>query len=288
MKVKILIGLLFVIIASIGIVFVLASEDALVIHPKGIIANQQLELIIVNVLLMLSIILPTYLLLFLIVWKCCIKKEIKYDPNHSFGASGQLILWLLPSLVIVVMAFVLINAAHRLDPYRPLESDIKPLSIQVVALNWKWLFIYPEQGIATLNFMQIPEKTPINLKLTADNAPMNSFWVPELAGQIYAMTGMITQLHLMTDQTGAYEGRQVEINGEGYSDMTFTVRATSPKEFEQWISEVKKAPLRLTEEEYQSLIQHAINKSVIYFSDVDEGLFHKIVHKYMYPTEPVL
>lgn len=288
MRIKFILGLLFAALATIGIVFVLSSEDALLIHPKGIIAEQQLELMIVNILLMLTIILPTYILLFFVLWKCCIKKDIKYDPEHSFGPVGQLSLWLLPSLVIAVMAFVLLNAAHHLDPYKPLESSVKPLQIQVVALNWKWLFIYPEQGIATLNFLQIPEKTPIHFKLTADNAPMNSFWIPELAGQIYAMTGMTTQLHLMANHPGEFAGRQVEINGEGYSDMTFIVKATSQKEFEEWVAEVKKAPLQLTEEEYSKLIVHEVNTSIIYFSDVPEGLFHKIIHKYMYPTKKIL
>lgn len=288
MKVKFLFGLLFIILVTIGIVWVLSSENALIIHPKGIVAEQELELMIINILLMLLIILPTYFLLFFVWWKCCIKKEIKYDPDYSYGFKGQLILWLLPSLVVAVMAFILLNAAHGLDPYKSLEGTNKPLPIQVVALNWKWLFIYPEQGVATLNFLQIPEKTPIHFQLTADKAPMNSFWIPELAGQIYAMTGMITQLHLMANHAGNFAGRQVEINGEGYSDMTFDVKATSQKAFEEWVTEVKKSPLQLTEKDYKDLTSPKVNKSVLYFSEIEKGLFHQIVHKYMYPAEPVL
>ena len=134
-------------------------------------------------------------------------KQAEYDPDHTFGAIGELIMWGLPSIIVIVMAIVTWDATHRLNPYKPIESDVKPLIVQVVALDWKWLFIYPEQGIATLNFFHIPEQTPIHLKLSADGTPMNSFWIPQLSGQIYSMTGMTTQLYLMADGPGKYTGR---------------------------------------------------------------------------------
>lgn len=289
MRKKFLIGILLVVIGVIGHVIVLASDKALVVHPKGIIAHQELVLIITNILLMLLIIVPTYILLFVIVWKYCIqRKNIKYDPNHSYGPIGELIMWGLPSIVVAIMAIVTWNATHKLNPYKPIESDIKPLAIQVVALNWKWLFIYPEQGIATLNYFHIPERTPIHLKLTADASPMNSFWIPQLSGQIYAMTGMTTQLYLMADAPGEYVGREVEINGEGYADMTFPAKSTSQEDFDNWIKQVKQSPLQLTEERYKELVKPAVNKSIFLFSDVDQDLYQKIVHKYMYPAVPVL
>src|SRR5204863_8756262 len=133
------------------------------------IAQNELELIITNILLMLLIIVPTYILLFSVVWKYCIKKEkTKYDPDHTYGPVGELIMWGLPSIVVVAMAIVTWDATHKLNPYKPIESEIKPLTIQVVALDWKWLFIYPELGIATLNDCHIPERTSIHLRLTAD------------------------------------------------------------------------------------------------------------------------
>ncbi len=289
MKKFILIGMLAVIIGVIGIVFVLASENALVVHPKGIIAQSELELIITNIILMLIIIVPTYLLLFTVVWKYCIKNEnAKYDPDHSFGPIGELIMWGLPSIIVVVMAIVMWDATHELNPYKPIESEIKPLTIQVVALDWKWLFIYPEQGIATLNYFHIPEQTPIHLKLSADGTPMNSFWIPQLSGQIYSMTGMTTQLYLMADGPGEYMGRAVEINGEGYADMAFPAKSSSQKDFDAWVAQVKKSPLHLTEATYNELIKPSVNKSITSFSEVEKDLYHKIIHKYMYPTKPVL
>lgn len=286
---KFLLGFVAITLGIFGIVAVLANENALVFHPKGIIAQQEFELMITNILLMLAIIVPTYILLFWIVWKYCIRNEnAKYDPDHSFGPIGELIMWGLPTIIVVIMATLTWDRTHKLDPYKPLDSEIKPLAVQVVALDWKWLFIYPELGIATLNYLQIPEKTPIHFRLTADQSPMNSFWIPQLSGQIYSMTGMSTQLHLMANAPGKYTGKAVEINGEGYSDMTFSVESTSSSAFEHWISEVKKAPLKLTQEVYNELVKHFINKSIIYYSEVEEDLYYKIVNKYIYPSESVL
>ena len=289
MKRKFLIGILAVIVGVIGIVLVLSSENALIVHPKGIIAKSELELIITNIALMLTIIVPTYILLFVVVWKYCIKNEkAPYDPDHSYGLVGELLMWGLPSLVVAVMSLVLWNATHKLNPYKPIESDVKPITIEVVALDWKWLFIYPEQGVATLNYFHIPERTPIHFRLTADGAPMNSFWIPQLSGQIYSMTGMTSQLYLMADGTGDYAGRAVEINGEGYADMTFSVTSTSSKDFEEWIAQVKKSSLHLTQNTYDDLVKPEVNKSRLQFSEVEKDLFQKIVEKYMYPTQPVL
>lgn len=289
MKNKFLIGLLAIVLGIIYVVIVLANENALVVHPKGAIAHNELQLIITNILLMLLIILPTYILLFWVVWYYCIKpKHSEYDPNYSVGPVGELMMWLLPSIVVAIMAIVTWDATHKLDPYKPIESDAKPLVVQVVAMDWKWLFIYPDLGIAALNYFHIPERTPIHLKLTADGAPMNSFWVPQLSGQIYSMTGMTTQLYLIANEPGEYVGREVEINGEGYSDMTFLVNSTSQKNFEEWVAQTKKSDHRLTEDFYKQLVQPSIDKSIILFSEVEKDLYQKIIHKYMYPAEPVL
>ena len=197
-------------------------------------------------------------------------------------------MWGIPSIVVAIMAIVTWERTHRLDPYKPLESEAKPLTIQVVAMDWKWLFIYPELGIATLNYFYIPERTPIHLRLTADGSPMNSFWIPQLSGQIYSMTGMSTQLYIMADAAGEYVGRAVEINGEGYADMTFSVKSVSAENFENWVTQVKSSPLRLTEDFYDTLVKPNVNKSILLFSEVEKDLYHKIIHKYMYPAKTVL
>lgn len=289
MKKKLFIGLFLLIIAVIGIVLVLASENALVVHPKGLIAQSELTLIITNIILMLIIIVPTYIFLFAVVWKYCIRKEqAKHDPEHSYGRVGVLLMWGLPSIIVVIMSIHTWNKTHELNPYKPLESDVKPLTIQVVALDWKWLFIYPELGIATLNYFHIPEQTPIRLQLSADGTPMNSFWIPQLSGQIYSMTGMTTQLYLMADGPGQYTGKAVEINGLGYADMTFAAESSSQIDFDAWIVQVKNSSDQLTEDIYNELAKPAVNKTTLFFSEVEEGLFDKIIQKYMYPTAPLL
>lgn len=284
---KFLMGLLAIVIAVVGIVMVLSSENALLVHPKGIIARHQLILIITNIFLMLIIILPTYLFLFGVVWYC-LKKTNQYNPDHSFGPMGEVIMWGFPSIIVVILGLVTWEATYKLDPYKPLESEFKTLNVQVVALDWKWLFIYPDLGIATLNYLQIPERTSIHLRLTADESPMNSFWIPQLSGQIYSMTGMSTQLHLMADGAGEYAGRAVEINGEGYSGMTFAVKSTSQKDFDDWTAKVKQSPLHLTKEAYTELVKRSINRSIMLFSEVEKDLYQQIIHKYMHPTHSVL
>ena len=153
---RFVLGLLAIAGASLTIFFVLRSESALLAHPKGIIARSQLELIVTNLLLMLLVVIPTFIALFAVVWKY----RAKNNPEKSKGIFRELILWIIPMPFIAVMTIVTWNATHELDPYQPIESDVKPLLIQVVAIDWKWLFIYPEQGIATVNFVQFPATYP--------------------------------------------------------------------------------------------------------------------------------
>lgn len=278
-KGKFILGICALICLAAVFFFVLRTDIAFVTRPKGLIAHREFDLIITNVLLMLCIIIPTVILLFLAI--------CRYRAKQSESGKGMLrqwILWIIPSLVVVVMALITWDATHALDPYKPIESDVKPIKIQVVAMDWKWLFIYPEEGIATLNFLQFPDRTPVHFMLTADGSPMNSFWIPQLSGQIYSMTGMITQLHIMADGPGEYAGRAAEINGEGYADMTFLAKSTSQGDFEAWVDSVKQSPLQLTNQVYAELVKPSTN-SVVLFSFVENDLFNTIVKKYLPPQK---
>ncbi len=289
-SIKFVLGILAILSLGFAVFFLLRSENALLTHPKGIIARSELELIGTNYLLMLTVVVPTLIALFWIAWKYRAKNtKAKFDPEHSsHGIFGELILWIIPSIVIAVMAFITWHATHELDPYKPLKSDVKTLKIQVVALDWKWLFIYPEEGIASLNFVQFPDSTPIHFTLSADGSPMNSFWLPQLSGQIYCMSGMITPLHIMADGPGEYTGRAAEINGEGFADMTFVAKSTTRSDFDDWVAFAKQADLELTDNNYKELLKSSINDPVTFYSHVEEGLFDKIVMKYMHPTPPAL
>jgi cytochrome o ubiquinol oxidase subunit II len=285
-RIKFVIGVLAILGAALAIFFVLRSDHALLTHPKGMIAQGELNLIITIIVLMLIIIVPTFIFLLTTAWKYQAKNsKAKYDPEHqSRGVFGELILWIIPAIIVVVMSVVTWNATHELDPYKPIESEVKPLTIQVVALDWKWLFIYPEQGIATVNFVQFPTRTPIHFKLAADGSPMNSFWIPQLSGQIYSMTGMITPLHIMADEHGEYTGRAAEINGAGFADMTFIAKSTSQSDFDDWVAHTKQSPLQLTDRIYNELSKCSKNNPMALYSYVEKDLFDKIVMKYMHHT----
>lgn len=275
--------LLAIAFAILAIIFVLKSEHALITHPKGLIAKSELHLIVTNILIMLCIIAPTFVLLFWVAWKYRLRKNHKpsQTPQKSFPLSPQILFWVAPSLIVLAMAPIMWKKTHELDPYQPLKVEGKPLTIQVIALDWKWLFIYPEQNIASLNFVQIPEKTPIHFELAADDSPMNSFWIPQLSGQIYAMSGMITQLHLIADTVGVYQGRAAEINGEGFADMTFVVKSTTLTDFETWVDTVKKTPNPLTHPVYNDLMKKSVKNPITLYSQVENALFHQVVMKYM-------
>jgi cytochrome o ubiquinol oxidase subunit 2 len=283
-RVKLAIGILAIFGMSLAIFFVLRSDGSLITHPKGIIARSELDLINTVTLLMLVIVVPTFIFLFMVAWRYREKNaNAKYEPEKVHGVFKEWVLWLIPTVIIAVMAVITWKATHKLDPYKPLEG--KPLRIQVVALDWKWLFIYPEQGIASVNFVQFPAKTPIHLTLAADGSPMNSFWLPQLSGQIYAMTGMTTQLHIMADEPGVYTGRAAEINGEGFADMTFVAKSTESYDFDAWVAKVKESPLRLTHSVYAEFTKPSRSNPITLYSYVEKNLFDEIVMKYMHPPE---
>jgi cytochrome o ubiquinol oxidase subunit II len=280
-KIKFLIGVLAFLFLVSACYFVLTHESALVTHPEGIIARKQLEVITLLILLMLIVVGPAMIFFYLYAWRYRESSKAKYRPEKELSAFQELLLWIIPSLVIFPMIVVTWYVAHSLDPYKPI-SDEKPFVIQVVAIDWKWLFIYPEQEIATLNFIQFPARTQIRFDLAADTSPMNSFWIPQLSGQIYAMTGMVTQLHVMADKPGEYAGKAVEINGEGYADMTFGVKTSTKNDFEEWVAKVRESPHRLNENVYDELSKPFIDSSIVYYSSIEKDLFDKIVVKYMY------
>lgn len=282
-KWKLIFPLLLLLSAATAIYLGVNHPKALVMQPQGIIASSEAKLIKINIGLMLLIVFPTLFLIYFFILKYqANNKNAKYEPEKTGGPIANIIIWAIPSALVIVMSIITWKATHKLDPYRPLEGEGKPLTIQVVAINWKWLFIYPEQGIATVNFIQFPARTPIHFELTADNSPMNSFWIPQLSGQIYTMSGMTTQLHLMADEPGVYSGRAAEINGEGLADMTFVVKSSTEEDFEAWVKKVKQSPLQLNDQSYDQLLKPSVNNPVTLYSNVEKDLFNKIVMKYMY------
>lgn len=263
------------------------AVDSAVLDPKGIISLKEQDLIWIATLLMLIVVIPVLIMTFAICLRYrSTNKDAEYDPDWNHDALAESIWWGFPCLIILLLSIVTYVSSYNLDPFRPFRSGIKPITIQVVALPWKWLFIYPDQKIASVNFIQFPEHIPLTFDITAD-APMNSFWIPQLGGQIYAMPGMKTKLHLIADEPGDYRGSSANISGEGFSGMNFIAKSGSQKEFEQWIESAKQSGHDLDAKEYLKLAEPSEYNPVALYSLKDEDLFDQIVMKYTMPDHPL-
>ncbi len=267
---------------SITTILLTGCEKAALLNPKGMIAADEMKLLITAVLLMSIVVVPVIIITILVAYKYrASNKNAKYDPDfHSVKL--EIIWWILPIVIIAILGTVTWKSTHKLDPYKPLESAIKPLNIEVVSLNWRWLFIYPDQGIATMNFVEFPAHTPINFKITSD-APMNSFVIQQLAGQIYSMAGMTTKLSLIADEKGDYRGLSLAFSGDGFANMHFTARAVDQADFNQWVNVTRASKNALTADSYMELVKDSHDTSVMYFTLADQNLFDEIIMKYMGP-----
>ena len=259
------------------------------LNPTGQVGLEQRNLIITATLLMLLVVIPVIVMTFLFAWKYrASNTNATYTPKWNHSTKIEIAVWTVPILIIIALGYVTYVSTHELDPYRPLESDVKPITIEVVSLDWKWVFIYPEQGIATVNKIVFPTNTPVNFKVTSDSV-MNSFFIPGLGGQIYAMAGMQTKLHLIANRDAEMEGISANYSGAGFTGMKFKAISTSQENFDAWVSEVKKAPKQLESAEYEALTKPSQNNPVELYSSVTPNLFQIIVDKYegMKPGKPM-
>ena len=264
-------------------VYYVRTNSVPVLEPKGMIGEKERDLIITSSLLMLIVVIPVFILTWVFAW---IYREgnqkAKHHPDWEHNYIAEYCWWGVPVVIIAVLAVLTWKSSHELNPFKPIDSSKKPLVIQAVALQWKWLFIYPEQGIATVNYVQFPEKTPLNFEITAD-APMNSFWIPQLGGQIYAMPAMRSKLHLIANEQGSFRGCSANISGTGFAGMVFTAVSSSEEDFDQWVLKVKESPKNLTLSEYQLLEAPSEYAPAAYFGVAEPGLFDQIMMKYMVP-----
>lgn len=275
------------VLLAIGIAAVLTvlvhGHTVALFDPQGIIARKQRNLIIFTALLSILVVVPVFTLTAVICWKYrADNTKAVYRPDWNHSSRLEIIWWGIPCAIILTLSIVTWRSAHDLDPSKPLVSKVTPLTVQVVALDWKWLFIYPGQHIATVNYLKIPTGTPINFQITSD-APMNSFWIPQLGGQIYAMAGMSTQLHLMADHTGTFRGSSANISGDGFAGMHFPAVAVPPSAFAAWVAGVQHGGGRLGVSEYNALAQPSKDNPPAYYASTSANLYATIVMKYMMP-----
>lgn len=282
-KQKLVVGAVLLAVLVAVVVRFLLNSDIAVLQPAGEVGQKEKNLIVLAISLCLIVVLPVFFMTFYIAWKYRAgNKSAKYQPSWDHSLKIESVWWGIPLLIITVLAVVAWNSAHDLDPFKSLASSQKPLPVQVVALNWKWLFIYPEQNISTVNYLEIPINRPIDFQITAD-APMNSFWIPQLGGQIYAMSGMSTQLHLMADKTGTYVGRSANISGRGFAGMQFDTKAVASNDFSAWVDHVKSSPNKLDFDNYSKLALESENNPVAYYSSTADNLYDSVIMKYMMP-----
>lgn len=273
--------LIFLAMQPLSILFF--QKDIAILFPKGLIALEERNLLFILQALMLLVIIPVYILTFAFSWRYrADNSKATYDPDLVDHPVAEFIWWGLPLVIVVIISALTWVKTQELDPFKPLASDKKPLRIEVVALQWKWLFIYPEEKIATVNYVQFPKNTPIHFEITAD-APMNSFWIPSLGGQIYAMPGMKTELHLIANEAGEFRGSSANISGEGFAGMHFVAKATIEEDYQAWTQLIKQSSNDLTFKKYKQLAAPSQNHVVELYQLKDETLFHQILMKYMEP-----
>jgi cytochrome o ubiquinol oxidase subunit 2 len=259
-----------------------------VLDPKGPIAAAE-RLILFNSLgIMLAIVIPTILATLAVAfWFRASNSRAAYLPDFEYSGRLELLVWSIPAMTVLLVGGVAWVGAHDLDPRKPISSSAAPVTVQVVSLDWKWLFIYPEQGIASVNKLIIPVGTPISFELTSSSV-MNSFFVPQLGSQIYTMSGMVTRLHLQADHLGTYAGLSTMFSGEGFSDMRFTVDAVTDNRFAQWVRQAREMGPPLDTQAYADLTKPSKAVTPFTYRTIAPDLFCGIVNAAMGTPESSL
>lgn len=281
---KLFIGIAIAGIFASVLAWLLRGEYFSVLSPAGSIGLAERDLMVHATLLMLIVVVPVVALAIFIAWHYRAgNTEATYRPNWEHSKMEELIWWSIPFEIVLVLSALTWTSTHELDPGKALAMQGEPLTIQVVALDWKWLFIYPDQSIATVNEVDLPTNRPIEFDITAD-APMNSFWIPALGGQIYAMTGMTTVLHLAATEPGTYAGGSANYSGEGFAQMSFMAHAMPEADFDAWVKKTQASPAGLDANAYAELAKPDDAGAPRYYGIVSKNLFESIVGRFMDPS----
>jgi cytochrome o ubiquinol oxidase subunit II len=273
----------FVKLAPLVGALLLSGCDLGVLDPKGPIADANLQILIDSVAIMLAIVVPTAVAVLGVAWWFrASNTRAQYLPDFEYSGSLELIVWAIPLLTIMLLGGVAWVGSHDLDPAKPIESTEEPLNVQVVSLDWKWLFIYPDQHVASVNRLVIPAGVPIHFSLTSGSV-MTAFFTPQLGSMIYTMNRMRTQLFLAAQDPGSFRGLATQISGDGFADMHFEVVAKTEQEFYQWLSETRATGADLTPERYIELSKQSVEPKPFTFKTVSDGLFEKVLDQTLPP-----
>jgi cytochrome o ubiquinol oxidase subunit 2 len=272
----------------------LSGCDLVLLHPAGDVARQESDLMIASVILMSLIIVPVLIAIGVIAWRYrSTNKHADYDPEWDHSSKFELMVWAAPLLIIIVLGAMTWIGTHQLDPYRaltrtgagqPLAATTQPLEVEVVSLDWKWLFFYPQYGIATVNQLAAPLDTPIHFKLTSTET-MNAFFVPSLSGMIYSMPGMQTVLNAVINKPGDFDGFSSNYSGEGFTDMRFRFLGMSQRDFSRWVAKVRASGGNLDTRTFNQLNQPSRAEPVHYYARFDADLYHRILNRCVDPGQ---
>ena len=269
-----------------GVALVLCSCHEGVLDPRGPVGKAERVILYDATGIMLAVIIPVIVLTLLFAWWYRAQNtRARYLPEWENSGRIELIVWSIPTLIILFLGGIAWTGSHDLDPPAPLAGSREPLEIEVVSLDWRWLFIYPKQGIASLNHVVVPTGVPLRFRITSTTV-MNSFFVPQLGSQIYAMPNMVTQLNLLADQPGTFEGLSAQFSGDGFSDMRFDLVATDAASFEAWIQSARAKGNVLDVSALERLIKPAKADGTSTYAPVGEGLFDRIVSDHMAVASP--
>lgn len=282
-KIGILVGLPVIVLGL--LIYYLSKHTIPVLEPAGTIASKERHLMIIAILLSAIVVIPVYALTIMIAVKYReSNKKARYEPDFDHSRALESIWWGVPIVIIFILSVITWNSTHALNPYSEIDTGKTSMSVEVVSLNWKWLFIYPSLGVASVNRLEMPINQPVHFYITSDTV-MNSFWVPALGGQIYAMPGMTTQLNLDATKLGSFYGSSANISGEGFSGMNFDAVSVSQSDFNNWVNNVRSSSGSLSYSAYVNLAKPSQYNPVSYYKDPANNLFEAIINQYMIPDK---
>jgi cytochrome o ubiquinol oxidase subunit 2 len=263
----------------------LSGCGATVLSPIGPIGAAERIILLDSVAIMLTIVVPTIVATLAFAWWFRAgNTRARYLPTWQYSGRLELLVWSVPALIVLFLGGVAWIGAHDLDPARALDSSAKPLEVEVVSLDWKWLFIYPGQRVASVNRLVVPTGVPLHLRVTSATV-MNVFFVPRLGSEIYSMNGMATQLNLQADSRGSYQGLSANFSGDGFAGMHFDVQAVTAADFDSWTAAARQGATVLDDTSYRGLLRQSENVEPYTYADVQPGLFNRIVSRQLPPGE---
>lgn len=259
----------------------LSGCDWVLFDSKGAVGIAQRDLIFICIALMLIVVIPAIVLAFVFPWRFRASNgKAKYAPEWAHSMRIEIVVWGVPLLIIAILASIVWTSTHELDPYRPLDRGGAPLHVEVIATDWKWVFVYPDLGIATVNELRFPAGRQLSFDITS-NSTMNTFFIPQLGGQVYAMAGMRTKLHLIANEPGQFRGMSGNYSGHGFSNMKFTATASTDAEFESWVASVREQGKALDFAGFRQLAQPTRAHPVELYGQVEPGLFKRVIDQFI-------